>query len=485
MDQLTDIFKGCCSSSGGGGQNPIQWQNEGVDVGVAGEYTTINITGNATASESSPNVLEIDVTGGGGGGQHAIQFQDEGTNLGSSGTVNHYNVVGQLHKATRSGNDITHTAPSVGENLQMNSLDPANALNVKMGALIANAIVWSPAAGKYNNLSITGWNDTWDGSTGTGKATLISFEGSDYAILSGIAGGTLGRRMLIYNNSNELLIIENESTSSVSSNRLSFEDGLPMFLMPNRSIEFIYSGSRWRALSARKFDLFDDFTGSNNLGGTFNGVAFSSFYAFGNLTWGTAAPTQTSNQLGSISASPAIGARSGISTVFNAGYIGSGINLPVLSAYKVSFSSTPAGTKRIALGYGGFTAAAGNYYTGNVLQCGFGYAADAGVANAATNWFLYTGAGGAVNIAANGLDTGIPVSQAVNNFCVFVVWFNPTTGVMKAFYSSDRMAYSFVGTRTGTPTSLSYTLWYEAYGTALPTLYCDYVGLNTKIDTNR
>jgi hypothetical protein len=425
------------------------------------------------------------------GGQTPIQWQDEGIDLGSSGTVNEVDLVGQIMKGTRAVNKLTITAPSVGENLQMNSLDPSNPLNVDIGALIINAVVWSPAAGKHNNVSIAGWNDTWDASTGTGKATLISFEGADYAILSGVVGGAIGRRMIIHNNSNELLIIENESTSSVSANRLSFEDGTPMFLMPNRSVEFIYNGGKWRAINPRKFDLFDDFIASNNLGGTFNGVAFSSFYAFatGASSWGTAPPSQSNNQLGSISASPAIDARNGISTVFNAGYGGSGVNVPVLSVYKIAFSATPAGTKRIALGYGNFGAASGvggvGYYTGNVLQCGFGYASDSLVANAATNWFLYHGAGGAVNIAANGLDTGIPVSQAVNNFCVFVVWLNPTTGVMKAFYSSDRMAYSFVGTRTGAASNLSLCLWYGAYGTAAPTLYCDYVGSNTKIDTNR
>lgn len=425
------------------------------------------------------------------GGQAPIQWQDEGIDLGSSGTVNKVDLVGQIMKGTRVGDKLTITTPSVGENLQMTSLDPSNPLNVDIGALIINAVVWSPAAGKHNNLSITGWNDTWDASTGTGKATLISFEGSDYAILSGVVGGAIGRRMIIHNNSNELLIIENESTSSVSANRFSFEDGIPMFLMPNRSVEFIYNGAKWRAINARKFDLFDDFTGSNNLGGTFSGVAFSSFYAFGNATWGTSAPAQSNNQLGSISASPAIGARNGASTVFNAGYAGSGTNVPALSVYKVAFSSTPAGTKRIALGYGNYASTAGNtlsvpnYYANNVMQCGFGYAADSGVANAATNWFLYNGAGGVANILANGLDTGIPVSQAVNNFCVFVVWLNPTTGVMKAFYSSDRMAYSFVGTRTGFVSNFAFCLWYEAYGTALPTLYCDYLGLNTKIDTNR
>lgn len=485
LDELYMIFKGCCSSAGGGGQAEIQWQEEGANVGTAGQYTNINITGGATATEISPDTLEINVTGGPSSGQTNIQFEDEGVHLGTSGTANAFDVVGELHKATRSGNKITLTAPNVGENLQMTGFDPSNHLNVQIGALITNAVVWSPAAGVYNNLSITGWSDAWDGATGTGKATLISYEGASYAILSGITGGSTGRRMIIQNNSNELLILQNENTSSVAGNRFSFDDGLAMFLMPNRNVEFIYSGSRWRSIGARKFDLFDDFVASNNLGGTFNGVAFSSFYAFGNASWGTAAPAQSSNQLGSISASPALVARNGISTLLNSGYTGSGTNVPFLAAYKLMFSSTPANTKRIAVGFGNATASAGAYYTSQVLQCGFGYAADSGVANAATNWFIYAGAGGAVNIAANGLDTGIPVSQAVNNFCVFVVYFNPTTGGLKTFYSSDRMSYSFAGTRIGTPASLGFALWYEAFTTALPTLYVDYLGLSTKIDTNR
>jgi hypothetical protein len=719
LAQLLGIFKGCCStSSGGGGQDPIQWQDEGINVGVAGQYTKINLTGDVTATQTAIDTLEIDVTGGGGGGsgrsyylngsvvqgtfagiadmrqispvpiigtgtdfnissngyiksfitdagdpnksvipagnwnfelwfsassgggspsfyvelskydtiggtftaiatgsaspegitngttidlyftalsvpqttllvtdrlairvfvnngggsrtitlhtqgphlsqiitdfasgivslngltafaqnfavnttgtdfgissaaathtfnlptasatkrgalssadwttfngkQSGVQWQDEGIDLGSSGTVNKVDLVGQIMKGTRVGDKLTITAPSVGENLQMNSLDPSNPLNVDIGALIINAVVWSPAAGKHNNVSIAGWNDAWDASTGEGKATLISFEGADYAILSGVVGGAIGRRMIIHNNSNELLLIENESTSSVSANRLYFEDGMPMFLMPNRSVEFIYNGAKWRAINPRKFDLFDDFAPANNVGGTFNGVAFSSFYAFatGTASWTASSPSQSNTQFGSIGASPVIEARHAIGTLLNGSYNGTGLNRPSIGVFKIAFSATPAGTKRIAVGFGAVQAGSGTgglgYYTSTALQCGFGYAADSGVANAATNWFLYNGVGGAASIAATGLDTGIPVSQAVNNFCVFAVWLNPTTGVMKAFYSSDRMAYSYVGTRTGFGTNLGFCLWYGAYGTAAPTLYCDYVGLNTKIDTNR
>ena len=57
------IFKGCCSSAGGGGQAEIQWQEEGVDVGTAGQYSIINVTGNVSATETSINTLEISVTG--------------------------------------------------------------------------------------------------------------------------------------------------------------------------------------------------------------------------------------------------------------------------------------------------------------------------------------------------------------------------------------------------------------------------------------
>jgi hypothetical protein len=63
LDELYMIFKGCCSSAGGGGQAEIQWQEEGVDVGTAGQYSIINVTGNVSATETSINTLEISVTG--------------------------------------------------------------------------------------------------------------------------------------------------------------------------------------------------------------------------------------------------------------------------------------------------------------------------------------------------------------------------------------------------------------------------------------
>jgi plastocyanin len=465
------------------GQGSIQVQNVSVNVGTQGQYTTYNFTGGVTVTQTSPNTIEINVSGG-STGQVNIQFQDEGSNLGASGTVDTYNIVGNLHKGARVGNVITHTAPSVGENLQMTGLDPSNPLNAKIGAFTTNAVSWTASGSRQHNLSVTGWNDAWDGSLGTGKATIISFDGADWAILTGVAGGGVGRRMGIYNNTNELVILEHESTGSAAANRMFFDDAMPMYLMPTRIVWFTYIGGRWRADKINKFDAFDDFCPSNG-NGMFNGNMMSYFNLTGSTAWGVSGAGQPSTQVGAVSASPAIGGRHNSSININSGYSGSGSNVCILNAFKIAFSGNPSGNKRIGACFGGYASGAGNYYAGAVVQSGFGFASDTGLPNAATNWFIYSGAGGAVNILASGLDSGIPIANAINNYNVFVNYFNPTTGVLKCFYSNDRMAYSFVGTRTGTPVILAHCLWYEAYGVALPTMYLDYEGLSSKFDTNR
>lgn len=478
MTQLSTIFKGCCSTTpGGGGQDPLQFQDEGVNIGAAGQYTNINFAGDVAVSETSPDTVEINI---GVGSQASIQFQDEGSNLGSAGSVNQFNVVGQMHKATRSGNTITHTAPSVGENLVLPSTDPANTLSVQLGALDVNEVSWT-TTGKQNNLSLTGWNDAWNASTGAGKATIINFSGTSYAICSGVIGGYSSRYLIINNQSNKLVILENESTDSSVANRFRTIDGLAIFLMPNESAHFIYYDSRWNLVNKQRWDIFDDYTGFS---GT-TGQGTNTFFLSG---LSTTASGLNSQQIGLVSAAPAAAARSYVLSNWNGAYGVAGNSTPTLVVARVALSATMSTFGRMAVGIGSMAATAGNFYTINTGVCNgaiIGFASDSGIANAATNFFIYSGTGGAANVAAAGLDTGIPITNCVNNYNNFAVYYDVVNSVFDFFYSQNNGVYQYIGQRTGSPTSGTGALWYEATNASRPTMWIDYTAQKTKIITTR
>jgi hypothetical protein len=82
--------------------------------------------------------------------------------------------------------------------------------------------------------------------------------------LGGLSNPTAGRIVTIYNAStaNNLIIIENLSTSSTAANRFRMTNNIAYFLLPTRSITFLYDGTYWTQLSASGmggFDYFDDF----------------------------------------------------------------------------------------------------------------------------------------------------------------------------------------------------------------------------------
>ena len=67
-----------------------------------------------------------------------------------------------------------------------------------------------------------------------------------------------------------MIILENLSTSSTSANRFRMTSNIPYFLLPKRSVTFLYDGTYWTQLSASNgggFDVFDDCTGA---GGNYN-----------------------------------------------------------------------------------------------------------------------------------------------------------------------------------------------------------------------
>jgi hypothetical protein len=124
----------------------------------------------------------------------------------------------------------------------------------------------STANAREDNYAPTGW----PGASDIVKVIRINSTNTDYmTVLGGLSNPTAGRIVTIYNAStaNNLIIIENLSTSSTAANRFRMTANLPYFLLPNRSVTFLYDGTYWTQLSASNsggFDFFDDCTGGGS-----------------------------------------------------------------------------------------------------------------------------------------------------------------------------------------------------------------------------
>jgi hypothetical protein len=171
----------------------------------------------------------------------------------------------ELHDVQSNGainNDILYRDTTVSPNLWK----PASIPTI-LGYTPANAaadltqISVSTANAREDNYAPTGW----PGTTDRVKVIRINSTNTNYMMsLGGLANPSAGRIVTIYNNSaaNNLIIIENLSTSSTAANRFRMTSGLPYFLLPTRSITFIYDGTYWTQLSSAPFgglDFFEDF----------------------------------------------------------------------------------------------------------------------------------------------------------------------------------------------------------------------------------
>jgi hypothetical protein len=195
--------------------------------------------------------------------------------------------------------DATPAAPSGATNVkwQKDSSTPNNISgyiepwNLTTTSTIEKVVSASPASSQ-NDYSPTGWNDTQPA-----RATILRLTPTATIKITGMAGGSAGRKMVISNaldgttSAGRLIIVSNESASSSAANRFTFPDRMALFLMPGDSREFWYDGtsSRWRPTErANWYSQFDWFSDG------YDGV--------GNATWddtvnGTGASCQTGSYL--------------------------------------------------------------------------------------------------------------------------------------------------------------------------------------------
>jgi hypothetical protein len=170
---------------------------------------------------------------------------------------------------------------TINGNTQDLSVDRSWTVTAASGDLPEISVSTSNA--REDNYAPTGWPGTSD----IVKVIRINSTNTDYMMcLGGLASPTAGRIVTIYNSStaNNLIIIENLSTSSTAANRFRMTANLPYFLLPNRSVTFLYDGTYWTQFSASNsggFDFFDDCTGGGSGYVTTSTVGMSGVHASG------------------------------------------------------------------------------------------------------------------------------------------------------------------------------------------------------------
>lgn len=136
---------------------------------------------------------------------------------------------------------------------------------------------------REDNWAPAGWPGTVD------RVKVIDFtpnNTNNIISLGGLANPSAGRIITIVNSStNNLVIIEHEASTSTATNRFKLAQKSPYFLMPEREITFLYTGTRWAQFNTHPnqggFDFYDDF---ENLNPTAGSQATKMFYGIGSGT---------------------------------------------------------------------------------------------------------------------------------------------------------------------------------------------------------
>ena len=156
---------------------------------------------------------------------------------------------------------LTNTGTSGNATLASNTL---NIPNYALNDLAQISVSTSNA--REDDYAPSGWPGTSD----RVKIIRIDSTNTNYMMsLGGLVSPTAGRIVTIVNNSaaNNLIIIENLSTSSTAANRFRMTSNMAYFLLPTRSVTFIYDGTYWTQMSASLamgLDFFDDCTGAGS-----------------------------------------------------------------------------------------------------------------------------------------------------------------------------------------------------------------------------
>lgn len=207
---------------------------------------------------------------------------------------------GQIYVRCQNGYELDEihdvdliTTPPVNNDVLV--FDTSTTPDLWVAKSIPTILGFTPAAADLPEISVSTANAREDNYTPTGwpgtsnivKVIKINSTNTDYmTVLGGLSNPVAGRIVTIYNNSsaNNLIIIEHLSPSSTAANRFRMAGSMPYFLLPNRSVTFLYDGTYWTQFSASSpggLDFFDDCTGGGSGFVTTSSVGLCGVHASG------------------------------------------------------------------------------------------------------------------------------------------------------------------------------------------------------------
>jgi len=202
-------------------QANIQFQDEGSNAGTAGGVTTLNFTGAGVSASFSSGTLTVTISGGGGGGSPGGSTGDVQYNDGAGGFA--AEAAFTYDAAT---NQLTVPGLAVTEDLALSGdISPA-----QITAIVND---YAPTG----NATATVWRIDSD---------------ADFRGITGIAGGTAGRILVLINIGSFVILLMNESVSSTAANRIvySYQNTVNFLLNPLEAVILVYDdvSSRWRLI---------------------------------------------------------------------------------------------------------------------------------------------------------------------------------------------------------------------------------------------
>ncbi len=195
--------------------------------------------------------------------------------------------------------NVLISSPSTGQTLLYDSVlgvwSNEDVPNVDLAVISATS-----TNAREDNWAPTGWPGAVD------VVKVIDFtpnNTNNIISIGGLANPSAGKIVTIVNSStNNLVIIEHDASTSTATNRFKLAQKSPYFLMPEREITFLYTGTRWAQFNTHPnqggFDFYDDFENINTTAGAQPTKMFWAVVGAGSTGAGLASGAETSDVWG-------------------------------------------------------------------------------------------------------------------------------------------------------------------------------------------